>query len=688
MSEQKIPIPAMLYNAAVGGHVTNSQQIIDENLNREQNDINQETVGAVPYNSTTPNGMGRIVLKKNDNFKTVVEAQTGGNTIFVIKYDFTLTGNVTIPSNCILQFEGGSIKSGSGENMNTITGQNTCIIAPWIGIFYDTLTFAGTWNIEKVIANWFISQNDSAMFNAAIIFAATIAENTWPDYNRVKVEVICVTKTYELTDTIRVSCKINFNGNQATFWAKPDLYHKYAFMIHYNSDGTPSSFIPGAEGLWFGNFTFYNHNTGAYMALVNDGRHIRDIKVFDGYKNIIAYSANYIDQKKISRVWVDYEKSQSNVDYSSLNAFKNNCSIIINLGDNCVLEDINCDVFFSAGATAKINGFMGTIGVDNAFVSIENAHTEAEPLLLVGNAAVVSVKNYHGWRPKLCNFEYNIKSFSSWDTPTSIINLEDIKIGLLSTSRTSIDTDPDYDSYRLVKGQCLLTTKNVFTRLPLCFRDDTSGDMHTYGGSILMLPKHPNGNGYLQNGELYEKGKSNSLIKIEPVSGIFDRVDLHANQSGTDGISIRFVFLADTDAMLFLHKTDKVISSGTTKATFSFNGAFEPPVGTILRVEIGATPSAYTHYYDIPVGLLAINGIFTEIVDVTPVIGTMDCTPIDYTDNDYIKVFSYEKHNYRNVVLDSSVLTLPSATKFNEGDVVSLYNGKRNRNINNTWVEI
>ena len=90
MTEHKIPIPSMIYNAAVGGHVTNSQQIIDENLNREQNDINQETVGAVPYNSTTPNGMGRIVLKKNDNFKQVVESQTNGNTIFVIKYDFTL----------------------------------------------------------------------------------------------------------------------------------------------------------------------------------------------------------------------------------------------------------------------------------------------------------------------------------------------------------------------------------------------------------------------------------------------------------------------------------------------------------------------------------------------------------------------------------------------------------------------
>ena len=83
MSEHKIPIPSMLYNAAVGGHVTNSQQIIDENLNREQNDINQETVGAVPYNSTTPNGMGRIVLKKTDNVKEIVEAQTNGNTIFI-----------------------------------------------------------------------------------------------------------------------------------------------------------------------------------------------------------------------------------------------------------------------------------------------------------------------------------------------------------------------------------------------------------------------------------------------------------------------------------------------------------------------------------------------------------------------------------------------------------------------------
>ena len=151
MSEHKIPIPSMIYNAAVGGHVTSSQQIIDENLNREQNDINQETVGAVPYNSTTPNGMGRIVLKKNDNFKEVVEAQTNGNTIFVIKYDFTLTGDVTIPANCILQFEGGNLSNGILNCNNTIIySNNNCFNYDIIinGTIYNNTLYIKWFNID------------------------------------------------------------------------------------------------------------------------------------------------------------------------------------------------------------------------------------------------------------------------------------------------------------------------------------------------------------------------------------------------------------------------------------------------------------------------------------------------------------------------------------------------------------
>lgn len=168
MSEHKISIPSMIYNAAVGGHVTNSQQIIDESLNREQNDINQETVGAVPYNSTTPNGMGRIVLKKNDNFKQVVEAQTNGNTIFVIKYDFTLTDDVTIPVNCIFQFDGGSI-----SGTYTITGQNTCIKAELVQIFNTNVTLAGTWNAIFNI-EWFGAKGDGVTDNSTVINSTII----------------------------------------------------------------------------------------------------------------------------------------------------------------------------------------------------------------------------------------------------------------------------------------------------------------------------------------------------------------------------------------------------------------------------------------------------------------------------------------------------------------------------------
>jgi hypothetical protein len=42
MNEIKVPIPARLKNIAVGGHVTGTEDIIDDNLNKTQNIINEE----------------------------------------------------------------------------------------------------------------------------------------------------------------------------------------------------------------------------------------------------------------------------------------------------------------------------------------------------------------------------------------------------------------------------------------------------------------------------------------------------------------------------------------------------------------------------------------------------------------------------------------------------------------------
>ena len=187
MSEHKIPIPSMIYNAAVGGHVTNSQQIIDENLNREQQDINEEVAG-VPYNASNPNGMGKIVLKKNDNFKQVVEAQTNGNTIFVIKYDFTLTNNVTIPANCVLEFDGGSL-----SGTYTITGNNTGINAGLVKIFNTDVIFAGIWNIDASYLEWFGSTNSTEDATAFLTSAYSICKK------------VCLVKSYNLPNGFTLS---------------------------------------------------------------------------------------------------------------------------------------------------------------------------------------------------------------------------------------------------------------------------------------------------------------------------------------------------------------------------------------------------------------------------------------------------------------------------------------------------
>ena len=77
------------------------------------------------YDPTNFSGMGTKIIRKN-----IIEvAQEDGtikrinylsqdefnseNTIYIIKYDFTLNENITIPANCVLKFDGGSISNGT-----------------------------------------------------------------------------------------------------------------------------------------------------------------------------------------------------------------------------------------------------------------------------------------------------------------------------------------------------------------------------------------------------------------------------------------------------------------------------------------------------------------------------------------------------------------------------------------------
>ena len=132
MSEHMSPIPSRIYNSAVGGHVCGPEDL----------DFGQKVVHLVKYDRA-----GNEV-----SFESQV---TQANKIYAIHDDFVLSSNVTVPANCVLEFDGGSI-----SGAYTITGQNTGINAGLVKIFNTNVTIAGTWNIVEAYSEWFGAKGD------------------------------------------------------------------------------------------------------------------------------------------------------------------------------------------------------------------------------------------------------------------------------------------------------------------------------------------------------------------------------------------------------------------------------------------------------------------------------------------------------------------------------------------------
>lgn len=106
------------------------------------------------YNPETYSGMGRVILRKNMvNGVNVLtqEMINQSNTIYEIRYDFTLDEDITIPANCILEFDGGSI-----SGAYTISG-NTYIKAEDISIFDGVSVELRN---DVIYANWWKFGND------------------------------------------------------------------------------------------------------------------------------------------------------------------------------------------------------------------------------------------------------------------------------------------------------------------------------------------------------------------------------------------------------------------------------------------------------------------------------------------------------------------------------------------------
>ena len=136
-----------------------------EDIVTEVNSANQVSLKFADktYNEADFSGLGRIYLRKN--VVNVEDPVTGNvvtmnwlnqsmiskeNTIYIIQYDYNLNKQtITIPSGCVLLFEGGSISNGN------LKGNNTSIKANGNIRIFSNITIEGSILNDKIYMTWF-----------------------------------------------------------------------------------------------------------------------------------------------------------------------------------------------------------------------------------------------------------------------------------------------------------------------------------------------------------------------------------------------------------------------------------------------------------------------------------------------------------------------------------------------------
>lgn len=164
-------------------------------------DVNVK-VTALTTNQNVPVTYKTIILKKNlvNGVNTLTqEMMSTQNTKYIIKYDYVLGEDITVPVNCVLKFDGGSISS-----EHNITGQNTGIEAGLVKVFNTDVTIAGSWDVVEAYPEWFGAKGDGVT-DCTNIIQKTI--NTFND--------ILFSATYLFTTTITIAEKKKLVGNNA-----------------------------------------------------------------------------------------------------------------------------------------------------------------------------------------------------------------------------------------------------------------------------------------------------------------------------------------------------------------------------------------------------------------------------------------------------------------------------------------
>lgn len=269
-------------------------------------------------------GMGRVYLRKHyvNGVNTLTQhMMRKPNTIYIIQYDYCLAGQtIVIPENCVLDFQGGSLKNGK------IIFNNTVIESKKNYIFRN-LVFEGTTMAKYIYTEWFGAiPNESTdctdAFISAVKFSDCIKRNsnlanniTSGDWHNAQSKINHCTialcqGVYILSREWLIDKPVNIYGNGATIKASNnfngDSLINIPNTVGYTQGIYKDFILEGNNNQIIGLITY--SNTSFYSNIyIKDcfagGIQCNRANTFSGIKIVVTSSIGYDNREDLSGIY-------------------------------------------------------------------------------------------------------------------------------------------------------------------------------------------------------------------------------------------------------------------------------------------------------------------------------------------------------------------------------------------------
>lgn len=407
-------------NASGGGTITNFAD--DEDLTTVDNALK---LADKAYDPITYSGMGRKYLRKNlvDGKNILTQAMIpSANTIYIIQYDYDLNGaTITIPENCTLDFQGGSLGNGVLQLNDTyINGSAHCL--------------AGITKITGTNSN-----------NINFSWLGIAGKN--PD-NAAKLKNLA---NYSCKEYI-VDSNVYIDGGDIEF-PKNVTINGFGHNLYFSCDTAENACIILADGDVFNDISINNTSKDYAMPIVLAKSEINQIHSFN-FTNVKITGQWNSEKQYLSTAL----KIQCSNEAEIENNYISNCNL-----NNITIQWVNVGINVELANYEQSNGqfaWMNEIHISNIYISAKSCglytyFTEKATANKTNSAGPIYLSNYEF--QSLVGEALMFSHYGDW--------------------RLIINTGFSYDNtYKgEIRGGTVVTT-NVLG----CYQKDTSGDYADY----------------------------------------------------------------------------------------------------------------------------------------------------------------------------------------------------------------